>query len=71
MNTVVGSYVTTNISFIPPRSEQLVCSSFRTLSHRPEKTRDCGNAVDTLLSFSSHFRLKELVGEEDPMGSVM
>ena len=25
MNTVVGSYTTTNISLIPPRSEHLVC----------------------------------------------
>lgn len=25
MNTVVGSYMTTNISLIPPRSEHLVC----------------------------------------------
>lgn len=25
MNTVVGSYMTTNISHIPPRSEHLVC----------------------------------------------
>lgn len=28
MNTVVGSYMTTNISLIPSRSEQLVCRFF-------------------------------------------
>lgn len=32
MNTVVGSYVTTNISLIPPRSEHLVCRPFRILA---------------------------------------
>lgn len=32
MNTVVGTYVTANVSLIPPRSEQLVCSSLRVLA---------------------------------------
>lgn len=32
MNTVVGTYVTTNVSLIPPRSEQLVCCSLRVLA---------------------------------------
>uniref|UniRef100_A0A8C8Z5W5 Transmembrane protein 106C n=1 Tax=Prolemur simus TaxID=1328070 RepID=A0A8C8Z5W5_PROSS len=32
MNTVVGTYVTTNVSLIPPRSEQLVCCSCRNLA---------------------------------------